>query len=128
MKTNWSRLLLCAALLVTSFLFCACEDEDEGFYLEYDTPYFSLTGDWTGSDDFGYVYSDLNLCDDDGYVSGSVLWPGGCWRNVSGYRTGTKISIRIDGGDEWVLYYDDDRLSGIGYGPDDDYDICFRRR
>ena len=114
-------------MMTSAFLLCSCDDDDE-YYVEYDTPYFSISGGWTGSDNFGYVYRDLNLYDDAGRLSGSVLWPGGGWRNLSGYRSGTKLSIRIDGGDDWVLYYDDDRLRGTGYGPYENYDICFRRR
>lgn len=125
MHHHVKRLIPGLPLLFSAFLFAACE-EGEGFYLEYDSPNFSLAGAWTGSGN-DCVYEDLYIYDLDGALSGSVYWPGYGTRYLRGFRSGPRVTLQIDGGDEWVLYCDGDHLSGVGYGPHDNYDVIVYR-
>ena len=74
----------------------------------------SLTGSWSGTSATGQVHTSLSLVQSGNSISGSLAWPGGDRRSVSGSRSGSSVTLRIGGGDVWHLTVSGNHMSGTG--------------
>ena len=89
----------------------------------------SLSGSWSGISASGQVHTKLSLSESGGRVSGSLTWPGGDKRSVSGTHSGSSVTLHIGGGDTWRLSYSGASMSGTGYkyGTSRTYNLSFHR-
>ncbi len=122
-------------LLAASALFVACEPMDavDPFGLIHDdddeksessdqsqssassNQSQSLSGTWKGRSATSQVSTTLRLSENGGSISGSLTWPGGDKRSVSGSRSGSSVTLHIGGGDTWHLSWSGNSMSGTGY-------------
>lgn len=88
----------------------------------------SVAGVWHGKSATAQVDTTLNLFDNGGSISGSLLWPNDS-RSVSGSRSGTAVTLYIGGGDVWHLTISGNHMSGIGdkSGTNRSYNLSFNR-
>ena len=89
----------------------------------------SLSGTWSGISASGQVRTKLSLSESGGRVSGSLTWPGGDKRSISGTHSGSSVTLHIGGGDTWRLSYSGSSMSGTGYkyGTSRTYNLSFHR-
>lgn len=73
-----------------------------------------LSGTWRGISATGQVASTLRLSESGGSVSGTLTWPRGDKRSVSGSRSGSSVRLNIGGGDAWNMTLSGDSLTGVG--------------
>lgn len=72
----------------------------------------SLTGTWSGTSATGQVDSTLVLTQNGNAVSGSLHWPRGDTRSVSGSVSGSSVTLYVEGGDIWNMDWTDNTLLG----------------
>ena len=131
MKTDnrvW-RIVALSFLVIGGFLMTSCEDDNKTVYIYENAPSSSgggtssggynssssTSGKWSGVAATGQVSTSLSLSESGGSISGSLKWPGGDSRSVSGSHSGGSVTLHIGGGDTWKLSYSGTKLSGTGY-------------
>ena len=107
------------------------QDESSGETVQQTKPSTSssLDGIWSGKSATGQVSTKLSLNQRGSSVSGSLSWPGGDKRSISGSRSGNSVTLHIGGGDTWRLTVSGNRMSGTGYkaGTSKTYNLSFSR-
>ncbi len=116
--------LLPLFLSLTATLFVSCEPMDavDPFGLVHDDDEKSesggqsqpISGVWKGRSATSQVSTTLFLSDEGGSISGSLSWPHGDTRSISGSRSGSSVTLHIGGGDTWHLTCSGNSMSGTG--------------
>ena len=89
----------------------------------------SLSGTWKGRSATSQVSTTLRLSENGGSISGSLTWPGGDKRSVSGSRSGSSVTLHIGGGDTWHLSYSGNSMKGTGHkAGGGTYNLSFTRK
>ncbi len=135
------RLVAIVAISTGGFLMTSCEEHNSQTVNVYDSPQTSsspsssysssspTSGSWSGVSATGQVSSKLSLSESGGSISGTLNWPGGDTRSVSGKHNGGSVTLYISGGDTWKLSYSGKKLSGTGYKPEGgSYNVSFTRK
>ena len=115
-------LLFTSIMLSGMFVFCACEgsshDDNHDDCLDYEDRPSSITdsvqGNWSGISSSHQALTKLQLHENKGSISGSLIWPGPDRRSVSGSQKGSSIVLCISGGDLWTLQISGDSMHGTG--------------
>ena len=88
----------------------------------------SLSGTWKGRSATSQVSTTLRLSENGGSISGSLTWPGGDTRSVSGSRSGSSVTLHIGGGDSWHLTCSGNSMSGTGHkAGGESYHLSFKK-
>ncbi len=72
----------------------------------------TASGTWKGTSASSQVSSELVLSESSGKISGTLYWPKGDTRSVSGSRIGNSVTLNIAGGDVWRLTISGNKLAG----------------